>query len=136
MKAKIKINGKIAEVENLKKVSWLGKFTGLMFRKNSQALMFKFARGRNAIHSLFCFPFIAVWFLDGRVVDYKIVEPWKLSLAPESEFDTLIEIPINESYKHLVDFFVDKTGLIKDFGIYSRVFDTGKGLNSSSSWGY
>ena len=108
MKAKIKINGKEITIENIKKVSAIGKFTGLMFRKNSQALMFKFSRGRQAIHSLFCYPFIAIWTLEGKVVEYQIVSPWKLSIRPKKDFDTLLEVPLNEKYKHLLEFFVDK----------------------------
>jgi len=108
MRAKIKINGKEIVIENIKKVSAVGKFTGLMFRKNSQALLFKFSEGRKAIHSLFCHPFVAVWILEGKVVEYKIIDSWKFSIKPEKDFDTLLEVPLNDKYKHLLDFFVDK----------------------------
>ena len=108
MRAKIKINGKEIVIENIKKVSAVGKFTGLMFRKNSQALLFKFSEGRKAIHSLFCHPFVAVWILEGKVVEYKIIDSWKFSIIPEKDFDTLLEVPLNDKYKHLLDFFVDK----------------------------
>ncbi|MFH1710760.1 MAG: hypothetical protein ABH840_00445 [Nanoarchaeota archaeon] len=110
MNAKIKINGKEILIENIKKVSAVGKFTGLMFRKNSKALLFRFSKGRRAIHSLFCFPFIAIWILEGKVVGYKIVSSWKFSITPERDFDTLLEVPLNDKYKHLLEFFVDKTG--------------------------
>jgi len=108
MRAKIKINGREITVEDIKKVSAVGKFTGLMFRKHSPALLFKFSKGRKAIHSLFCYPFVAIWILEGKVVEYKIVDSWKFSITPEKDFDTLLEVPLNEKYIHLLDFFVDK----------------------------
>ncbi len=108
MKAKIKIDGKQIEIEDIKKVSGLGKFSGLMFRKNSPALLFEFGRGRQAIHSLFCEPFIAVWILEGKVVEYRIIDKWLLSIAPSSEFDKLIVIPLNNKYNHLIENFAGK----------------------------
>ena len=109
MKARIKIDGKLVEIEDIKKVSGIGNITGLMFRKNSPALLFEIKN--RAIHSFFCPRFIAVWIFEGKVVEYKIVEPWKLSILPEKDFDKLIEIPINSKYQHLLEFFVDKTKL-------------------------
>jgi len=106
MRAKIKINNREILVEDIKRVSWLGKFTGLMFRKNSPALLFEVKN--RGIHSLFCKPFIAVWLLEGKVQEYRIIDSWKWFIAPEKEFDRLLEIPLNEKYQHLLEFFVDK----------------------------
>ncbi len=109
MKAKIKISGKEVLVEDIKRVSWLGKYFGLMFRKNSQALLFDFSKPcRRGIHSFFCNPFIAVWFLGGKVQEYKVIDSWHWYIAPEKEFDKLLEIPLTERYMRLLELFVDK----------------------------
>lgn len=108
MKAKLRINGREILIEDMKRVSWLGKFIGLMFRRNSPALLFEFAKGRRGIHSFFCRPFIAVWLLNGKVQEYRIISSWKSFIVPEKEFDKLIEIPLNSKYGHLKEFFVDK----------------------------
>ena len=105
MKAVIKIGDKKVEIENIKKVSGFGKITGLMFKKNSQALLFEFNKGKEPIHSLFCYPFIAVWILDGKVQEFKIVNSWKFYISPKKEFDKLIEIPLNSKYSHLLEYF-------------------------------
>lgn len=56
---KIKIKGKEIDV---KEVKGFGKVSGLMFRKKSKPLLFKFKRPtRIPIHSFFCKPFHAVW---------------------------------------------------------------------------
>lgn len=111
MKAKIKINGKEVVVDDVKRVFWIGKYSGLMFRKNSPALLFEFSKPcRQGIHSFFCKPFIAVWFLGGKVLEYKIIDSWQGYIAPEKEFDKLLEIPLNNRYMHLLELFVDKQG--------------------------
>lgn len=108
MKAKIKFKGKELVIEDLKKVSSVGKYTGLMFKKKeTQALLFEFPRGRKAIHSLFCPDFLAVWLLEGKIVEYKLVLPYQFYIAPKSEFDKLIEIPVNEKYKGVIEAFLN-----------------------------
>lgn len=106
MRAKLKINGKEIVIEDVKKVSWLGKYSGLMFRKNSSALLFEFSNPcRKGIHSFFCNPFIAVWLDNGKIIEYKIISEWKARIIPEKDFDMLIEIPLNEKYGHLAEYF-------------------------------
>jgi len=76
--------------------NFFSKVRGLMFRgKNFKTpLVFVFKKsGIYQIHSFFCRKFIAVWFLKGKVVDKRIVEPWKYSVSPSGKFDTLLEIP-------------------------------------------
>jgi uncharacterized membrane protein (UPF0127 family) len=77
------------------------KGRGLMFRSKrySKPLLFVFSKpGRYAIHSFFCRKFIAVWmFSDGRkikIVDEKIVNPFKASVIPSEKFNLLLEIPL------------------------------------------
>jgi uncharacterized membrane protein (UPF0127 family) len=103
------INGsKKIEIPSVKKVSEIGKVRGLMFRRrdNCPALLFEFNRPvKMKIHSLFVFfPFLAVW-LDssGKILDKKIVKPWKVSVSPSvKEYSKLLEIPINGFYSSKV----------------------------------
>jgi uncharacterized membrane protein (UPF0127 family) len=74
------------------------QFRGLMFRpKNyTRPLLFVFKKeGSYPIHSFFCRKFIAVWMLKRKIIDVKVVEPWKLSVTPKEKFDELLEIPLN-----------------------------------------
>jgi len=108
MKVKIKFAGKELAINDVKRVSPIGKITGLMFRSsNTSALLFEFQKGRKAIHSFFCKTFLAVWTLDEKVVDYMVVKPFIPLIKPKSDFDKLIEIPLNNKYTDVVNFFVE-----------------------------
>jgi uncharacterized membrane protein (UPF0127 family) len=108
MRAKLKFRGKEVLVEGIKKVSFIGKFSGLMFRsKNTRPLLFEFKKGKRAIHSFFCPIFLAIWLSDGKIVGFRLVKPFSLSVLPEKDFDKLIEIPFNNQYAHVVNFFID-----------------------------
>tara|TARA_Y100000034_G_scaffold92745_1_gene112121 strand:- start:283 stop:627 length:345 start_codon:yes stop_codon:yes gene_type:complete len=82
---------------------------GLMFQKNPSNLLFIFKKPKEiAIHSYFCKPFIAIWLLDNKIQDIKIVEPNTFSVKPKHKFNKLLEIPNNnkefkEIYKILDD---------------------------------
>ena len=83
------------EVEECK--SFFSKFRGLMFRKKSLPLLFYFnGLGLWAIHSFFCKPFFAIWFDGEKVVDGKLVKPWKFFVKPKEKFNKLLEIPSND----------------------------------------
>ena len=70
------------------------KFRGLMFRRESKPLLFIFKKPtRIGIHSFFCKKFLAIWMLDGQIVDVKIIKPWNPWIRPKSKFDKLLEIP-------------------------------------------
>lgn len=97
----------------VKKVSELGKISGLMFhRKETQNLLFHF-QGKSvsiAIHSWFVFfPFLAVW-LDSRqrVIEYKIVKPFTCIIRPSKPFKSLVEIPLNKRNRRVVKTLVGK----------------------------
>jgi uncharacterized membrane protein (UPF0127 family) len=84
----------------VKRLSFFGKFMGLMFRTNeTKNLLFEFPENTmTPIHSFFVFfPFLAVW-LDSRnrIVEKRIVNPWILSVSPRKPFKRLIEIPLND----------------------------------------
>ena len=51
-------------------------------------------KGKYAIHSFFCRKFMAVWIADGKILEKRIVNPWKFVILPRRKFDTLIEIPL------------------------------------------
>ena len=73
------------------------KMSGLMFRKKSPALLFIFNKKNNsAIHSFFCVEFITIWFNKGKIIDIKLVKPWKISIKPIGKFDKFLEIPSNK----------------------------------------
>ena len=72
------------------------KMSGLMFRKKSKSLLFIFnKKTRESIHSFFCVPFVAIWFNEGKIVDVKLVKPWKPYIVPGKDFDRLLEIPMS-----------------------------------------
>ena len=102
---RIKFGTKDIEV-SVNRVGSFGKFRGLMFHsKKVGNLMFEFSRERRwGIHSLFVFfSFLAVW-LDGenRVLEWKIVRPFRFSVRPRKKFRRLIEIPLSEENRGLV----------------------------------
>ena len=98
---KFKLNGKeyiIGEYKILTNI--FQKMRGLMFRsrKYNLPLLFVFSKpARHEIHSFFCRKFIAVWMLDNRVVDVKIVSPFKFCVTPEKKFNLLLEVPLTKS---------------------------------------
>lgn len=114
MRIKIKFANKTFSVR-LKKVSYLGKFTGLMFRsRNTSNLLFNFPRNSTpSIHSFFVFfPFLALW-LDKKnnVTDYSIVKPFTSLIQPKKQSNKLIEFPLNKKNLKILDFFVDKENI-------------------------
>ena len=90
-----------------KKVGFIGKGLGLMFksREKADALLFTFEKPtRIKIHSLFVFfPFFAVW-LDrkNKVIESRRIESLTFHASPRKSFMKLVEVPINQKYKKLV----------------------------------
>ena len=106
------IEGKRKLRVNVKKVSFFGRFSGLMFKnRNTSNLLFEFSHDVNlAIHSVFVFfPFLAVWLDDkNRIIEKRIVNPFILSAKPIKNFRKLVEIPLCNENKKIVDFLVGK----------------------------
>jgi len=99
----IKYKKKRIKIQNVKKLSELGKMRGLMFRRREKcpALLFEFKKPvKMKIHSLFVFfPFIAAWTDNkNRIVDLKIVKPFRPIISSRKPFYKLIEIPLNKKY--------------------------------------
>lgn len=107
----IKYKNKKIDVR-VKKVSSLGKFTGLMFKsKNTENLLFDFKNDvKMAIHSYFVFfSFLAVWVNDKHeVLEWKIVNPFISIIRPKKSFRKLVEIPFNSVNIGIIEFFVGK----------------------------
>jgi len=91
---------------DVRKVSLLGKFYGLMFRtRRTKNLLFEFSRETNlSIHSFFVFfTFLAVWLDDkNRIVESRIVKPFIFSIKPKKKFRKLAEIPFNNENKKIL----------------------------------
>lgn len=108
MKIKLKHNGKELIVEDVEKVSGMKYFTGLMFKgENTGALLFEMTN--SAIHSFFCKPFLAVWFNEGKIVDFQLVSPNKSHIKPEKDFDMLLEVPFTPKYSAVVNSFLESS---------------------------
>jgi uncharacterized membrane protein (UPF0127 family) len=89
------------EVEECKTI--FQRASGLMFRKKSKPLLFIFPNeNKQPIHSFFCKSFIAIWFNKDKIVDVKIVKPWKISVIPNHNFDKLLEIPDNDIHYKVI----------------------------------
>jgi uncharacterized membrane protein (UPF0127 family) len=108
---KINFNGKKINLK-VRKVSELGKFSGLMFRTSqTKTLLFEFRKEKlQYIHSIFVFfPFLAVW-LDEKntVVNCRVVKPFVPNLSSKKPAKKLIEIPFNSRNEQIISLFVDK----------------------------
>jgi uncharacterized membrane protein (UPF0127 family) len=94
----MKLRGGRKQLECRAAKTALQKTRGIMFKGPSfKPLFFEFkseSRGLNAIHSLFCPPFTAV-FLDSRkkVLQVIDVEPWHPWITPKKPFKYLVEVP-------------------------------------------
>ena len=78
--------------------NFFSKTRGLMFRSASykKPLLFVFSKpGIYPIHSFFCRKFLAIWMLKGKIIDEKLILPWRASVTPKGKFDELLEIPLN-----------------------------------------
>lgn len=109
MNIKLNINSKIITIPDVEKVEGMKKFSGLMFRsQKTNAMLFEFNKPcRQAIHSLFCPEFLAVWLDKNKIIEYKFVKSAEFSIKPKAEFTKLIEIPLNNKYSKVTKLFPD-----------------------------
>jgi len=86
-----------------------------MFRSREKApsLLFDFkGPSREPFHSMFVFfPFIAIWFYGEKIIDLKIVKPFKHWIRPEKPFTKILEIPINKKYCREIEMIVGKRNI-------------------------
>lgn len=112
MKEKITLNYKKKKISlELKKVGFFKKGWGLMFsrREKANALLFDFKKSVNfVLTSLFVFyPFIAIWIDEkNKIIDLKVIKPFKFSIVSPKKFKRLIEIPINKKYDEVLTLLV------------------------------
>lgn len=109
----IKHNSKNIEIKNIKKLSELGKISGLMFHNAEKcpAMLFEFRKPtKMRIHSFFVFfKFAALWLDEkNKIIDLKIVKPFRFSVSCKKPFYKLIEIPLNENYKREIKILFKK----------------------------
>lgn len=78
------------------------KYLGLMFKKDSEPLLFKWNKpGLYPIHSYFCKPFVAQWYNEnGRIVEERLISPNQSHILPGEPFVQLLEIPCSWREKH------------------------------------
>jgi len=91
----------------VKKCNWFKRIIGLMFtrREKAEALLFDFNKPvRFRFHSFFVFfPFVAIWLDDkDKIIEFKIIKPFKINIYSRKLFVKVIEIPINEKYKEII----------------------------------
>jgi uncharacterized membrane protein (UPF0127 family) len=103
-----KFNGKNLSFD-VKKCNSFEKGVGLMFkrRKNAEALLFEFEKNSEAVlTSWFVFSPFAVFWLDdkNKVVDFKIVKPFVLTINAKKPFSKIVEVPLNDKYTKDVTF--------------------------------
>lgn len=111
MKIEVKFGNKKRKIE-LHKVSWLGKFSGLMFHsRNTRNLLFSFGSdGKRAMHSMFVFfPYLSLW-LDKnmKVMEWRAISPFSTIILPKKPFRNVIEIPFNDRNKKIIEFIVGR----------------------------
>jgi len=115
MKAVFNYKNKRIEIENIKRCKGINQGIGLMFKKrNVNALLFEFKTPScEAIHSLFCNPFLAIWLDENnKIVDTKFID--KLGVyKPKKNFSKLLEVPLNKNYNSIIQFFLDFESLNK-----------------------
>jgi len=117
MKFNFRFKGKSFCIDVKKCESFFSKAMGLMFKGKSRPLLFIFNKStRQAIHSFFCRPFLAVWFDNEEIVDVKMIKPWRCFIYPKSKFNKLLEIP--SDYKHFSEFIDGIERFKKKRGLY------------------
>jgi uncharacterized membrane protein (UPF0127 family) len=108
-----KFKNKIITLKVKKLTTIIQQSSGLMFKKKSPPLLFIQKKPvRHSIHSFFCKPLIAIWLLDNKIIDIKLINPNQLSIKPKEKFDKLLEIPNNtKEFKEIIKFIDDTANI-------------------------
>ncbi len=106
------------KIEGVKRLSNLGKVTGLMFhsKKKCPAMLFEFSKPtKMKIHSWFVFfRFAAIWTdKENNVLEKKVVGPFRIGIGPKKPFYKLIEIPLNNSYREEIENLFGKVTILR-----------------------
>lgn len=105
---KIRFKNKVLTIKKFKERTGIGQALGLMFSRQNTAIaqLFRFDKPvKMSIHSLFCPKFLAIWLKNNKIIDYQLITTLRFSVSPKSEFDTLIEIPVNKTYQNIIRAF-------------------------------
>ena len=93
-KLKFNYRGKKIELDAKICLDVFSQGLGLMFGFRRKPLLFVWKKSSlRKIHSFFCKPFVAIWFLGNEIIDVKIINDWKFSIKPREKFDRLLEVP-------------------------------------------
>jgi len=108
----LKYKKKKIKIPDVYKVPKIKEGIGLMFhrRENCPAMLFEFKKPvKMKIHSFFVFfPFVGVWLDEGnKIIEMKIIRPWKISISPKKQFNKLLEIPVNKKYRREIMLLVE-----------------------------
>ena len=108
----IKLLNKKIKISNFVVANVFLRLRGLMFRRkeNSPIILFNLPR-KQSLHSLFVsFPFLVLWLdQENKVLEYRVISSLKFDISSKSDFNKIIEIPINKSNYSLVKSIVGKT---------------------------
>lgn len=121
MKVDVFHKGKKISID-VKKTNLISKGLGLTFKnRNTDNLIFDFSKNvtwQGTLTSMFVFfPFLTLWVdSKNKVIDFKIVKPFRFSIKQNKQFRKIIEIPINEKNKDLIVRFISA----KDYGKFRR----------------
>jgi len=87
-------NGKKTKIYVKPCYSFISKLRGLIFKSNSQPLLFIFKKEKTlSIHSIFCKPFKAIWLNENKqVTKIKEIRNWRLNFSSKGKY--LLEIPL------------------------------------------
>lgn len=107
----IHFGNKKIKLEKIRVCKGLDFFFGLMFKRKetANALLFDFEKNTNAsFHSLFVFfPFLVLWLDEkNKVIDLRIVKPFKMNIATTKSFQKVVEIPLNNNYTEIIKLLV------------------------------
>lgn len=91
--------------------NWFNKFRGLMFRRreNANILLFDFNKPtRIKLHSLFVFFHFLVLWLDEKnnILDKKLVCSRQFLIQSKTNFNKIIEIPMNKQNRKIIELLV------------------------------
>lgn len=94
------------------KVNSITMFTGLMFKsRETKNLLFDFAGDTQiSLHSWFVFFDFYVLWLDkkNKVIEIRRISPFTTMISCRRKFRKIVEIPVNNRNKKILDFLVGK----------------------------
>lgn len=104
---------------DLKKTNFVTKGLGLTFRtKNTKNLLFEFRKlvtWEGNLTSVFVFfPFLTLWLDEkNRVIDFRIVKPFILTINQKNKFKRIIEMPLNDKNRKIIEKIIGKSESLK-----------------------